>query len=57
MPKDFENCVEAGGKVRRKRVDKDHWMSFCIPPGGSSSIGGEVYRYKKVTKKKKKTNG
>ncbi len=54
MPEAFEKCVERGGKVRRKRIDKNHWMNFCIPPGGGKgdSVAGELHTYKKATKKK-----
>ena len=56
MPKAFDNCVKKGGKVRRKRIDKEHWMNICIPPGGGKgdSIGGEVHKYKKITQPKKR---
>jgi len=54
VPKAFEDCVKAGGKVRRKRIDKEHWMNFCIPKGGGKgdSVGGEVHKYKNILKKK-----
>lgn len=55
MPKEFDNCVKAGGKVRTRRVDSKHYMHVCIPKGGGKgdSIGGEVKEYKKVLKGKK----
>jgi|26BtaG_2_1085354.scaffolds.fasta_scaffold00142_39 hypothetical protein len=53
MPKAFDNCRKAGGKIRTKRIDKEHYMHICIPPGGGKgdSVGGELKRYKKVLKK------
>lgn len=55
MPKDFENCRKAGGKIRTKKLDKEHYMHVCIPKGGGkgSSVGGEVKTYKKLTQKKR----
>jgi len=49
MPADFERCVESGGKVRRKRVNKTQWMNVCFKDG--KSYAGEVHKYKKITKK------
>jgi len=53
MPAAFEACRRAGGKIRRKRIDKEHWMNFCIPKGGGKgdSVGGKVHTYKKILKK------
>lgn len=52
MPKAFENCVKAGGKVRTKRLSNDKYIKICIPPGGGKgdSIGGEVHTKKKEKK-------
>lgn len=54
MPKEFESCRAAGGKIRTKRVNPTHYMHVCIPPGGGKgdSVSGEVKTYKKLTKKK-----
>jgi len=56
MPAAFNRCKKAGGKIRTKRVDAEHYMHICIPKGGGkgSSVGGEVKKYKKVLKGKKK---
>ena len=51
MPKAFDDCVSAGGKVITKRVNKGHYMHICFPKGGGSSVAGEEKTYKKVLKK------
>ena len=51
MPAAFNNCKNAGGKIRTKRIDKTHYMRICIPKGGGKSVAGEVKTYKKITKK------
>lgn len=52
MPKAFDNCRKAGGKIRTIRLSKTHYKHICIPKGGGKSIGGEVKTYKKILKKK-----
>ena len=52
MPKAFEDCVERGGRVRSKRVNKTQYMRICFIDGKSHA--GEVKAYKKVLKKGKK---
>jgi len=54
MPAAFDKCERAGGRIRTKRIDSKHYMHICIPPGGGKgdSVGGEVKKYKSVTKKK-----
>lgn len=42
MPKEFDACVKAGGKVRTKTLGKGKYMHICIPKGGGSSVAGEV---------------
>ena len=48
MPKDFEQCVDQGGKVRTKVPKPGRYQKICIPPGGGkgSSVGGEVHKTK-----------
>lgn len=55
MPKDFDNCVAAGGRVRTKKIDAEHYIHICIPKGGGKgdSVSGEVKEYKKILGKKK----
>ena len=55
MPKAFEDCQKAGGKIRTKRIDDKHYMHICIPPGGGKgdSVAGEVKEYKKLSFKPK----
>lgn len=52
MPKAFESCVKAGGKVRTMQVKgrPGKYMHICVPPGGKKdghSVGGEVHTKKK----------
>lgn len=50
MPKEFENCIERGGRVRTKRLDKNRYIKICFI--GGKSYAGETHEYKKLTKKK-----
>ncbi len=58
MPKDFEECVKNGGKVRRiVGPDKEHglkkgeYVNYCFLNG--KSYRGEVHSIKKVYEKLK----
>ena len=51
MPKAFENCVAAGGRVRTKTMSGNRYMHICFKDG--KSYAGYVKTYKKVTQKKK----
>ena len=42
MPKEFDDCVKAGGRVRTKELSSGRYMHICFPKGGGSSIAGEV---------------
>ena len=42
MPKKFEACVKAGGKVRTISLSGNKYMHICIPKGGGKSVSGEV---------------
>lgn len=30
MPKEFDECVDKGGKVRRVNLNKEKYMNICI---------------------------
>ncbi len=42
MPKEFDNCVKAGGRVRTKTLKGDKYLHICFPKGGGPGIAGEV---------------
>ena len=53
MPKDFDKCVDEGGRVRRvSGPDKDHglkegeYVTYCYPKSGGPGIRGEVKKKK-----------
>ena len=55
MGKKFEECAaKKGSKIRTKSLKKDKYMHVCIPPGDGPSVGGEVKKKKKTSKKGKK---
>ncbi len=41
MPKEFENCVKRGGKVRRKSLKDGRYINICYING--KSYAGEVH--------------
>lgn len=45
MPKQFDQCVKAGGRVRTKRVNEREYMHICFAKGKSHA--GEVKKRKK----------
>ena len=49
MPKDFDDCVKSGGRVRTIVPKKGKYLHICYPKGGGSPVHGEV----KSAKKKK----
>lgn len=51
MPRSFENCVKAGGRVRTKKLPDNKYIRICFKDGKSYS--GEV----KTAKRFKKTGG
>lgn len=53
MPKAFDDCVKAGGRVKSKRLSKIHYLPICYPKGGGKSVAGHKKKYKKVLKGKK----
>ena len=46
MPKEFTSCIEAGGKVRTKKLKGSKYIYVCIPKGGGPSVAGEVHEAK-----------
>ncbi len=52
MPEDFLKCIENGGKVITKRVNKNQYIKVCYKDGKNYS--GEVHTYKSLTRKKHK---
>lgn len=51
MPKDFDNCVSGGGRVRTKKLSGGRYIHVCFPKGGGSSVAGEVKTKKKPAKR------
>lgn len=45
MPKAFDACVKAGGRVRRKVLSSGRYMNICFKDG--KSYAGEVHKGKK----------
>ena len=39
MPKDFDACVAAGGRVRTKKVGKGKYIHLCWDKEGKSHAG------------------
>jgi hypothetical protein len=54
MPKAFDDCVKAGGRVRSKKLSKTHYIPICFPKGGGDSVAGHKKAYKKILKGGKK---
>lgn len=52
MPKDFEDCVKSGGKLRTKKLKNDKYIHICYDKRGKA-YSGEVMTKKKVQKKAK----
>lgn len=50
MPKEFDDCIKKGGKVRTKNVGKGQYMHICFM--GGKSYAGEVKTKKRIWKKK-----
>jgi len=50
MPKEFTACVEAGGRVRAKRLGGGKYIKICFKDG--KSYAGETHTYKKPLKGK-----
>lgn len=48
MPKDFDECVKGGGRVRTIKVGKDKYMHICYLNGKSHA--GEIHEKKEKKK-------
>ena len=46
MPKDFEDCVKNGGRVRTKKLKNNKYIHICYDKNGNS-YSGEVMTKKK----------
>ena len=53
MPRAFERCLAAGGKIRTKKLADGSYMKICVLPKGKTgprggrTVGGEVHKKKK----------
>lgn len=55
MPREFLKCVEEGGKVVNKRVNKYEYIKLCMDKSGKWHEG-ETHHYKRLNfSKTKKT--
>lgn len=52
MPKEFENCVKNGGRVRTKKLKNGRYMKICYDKNGNSHPG-EIKKKKQASKDKK----
>ena len=52
-PKEFNSCLEAGGKVRTKTLKGGKFIHICIPKGGGASVAGEVKTKSKTPSRSK----
>ena len=52
MPKQFDDCVSGGGKVRTIVPGKGKYLHICYPKGGGPSVSREVKTKKTIPKKK-----
>lgn len=52
MPKDFERCVDKGGRVRRIVPKKGRYINVCYDDKGSHS--GEAHKTKSKNKREGK---
>ena len=43
MPKDFTDCISAGGRVRTKQLSDGRYIRICYPKGGGAGVAGEVH--------------
>lgn len=42
MPKAFDDCEKAGGKIRTINVGKSHYAHVCVRPSGKGPRDGKV---------------
>lgn len=52
MPKEFDECVRKGGKVRTETLSGNRYRHVCYPKGGGKPVKGYV-KVKKGSKKGK----
>lgn len=52
MPKDFDECVKNGGKLRTKKLKNDRYIHICYDKKGKAH-SGEVMTKKKIQKEAK----
>ena len=51
MPEEFDDCVEAGGKVRTQTLGGGKYVKWCLPPGADEKKGWiRGHEQKKVSK-------
>ena len=62
MPKDFEKCVQSGGKVRtvsgpskEHGLENDEYVKYCYK--GGKSYRGHVQKNKKIEELNRSKNG
>lgn len=53
MPKEFDRCVKAGGKVITKELKGDKYMHICYDKDGTSHPGEVKTKKKKMSKRTK----
>ncbi len=53
MPKDFDDCVKEGGRVRTKKLKDGKYIHICFKDG--ASYAGEVHETKEKQEKEKKS--
>ncbi len=53
MPKKFEDCVAAGGKVITKNLKGGKYVHICYPKGGGPGVSGEVKTAEKTPSRSK----
>lgn len=54
MPKDFDECLKSGGRIKTKHLKNNKYINICYDKKGNS-YSGEVMS-KKVNKKKGNSN-
>lgn len=55
MPKNFEDCVKNGGRVKTKQLKNNRYIRICYDKKGNS-YAGEVMTTKKKARKKEKSS-
>lgn len=47
MPKEFDNCVKNGGKIRTKNLKDNKFIRVCYDKKGKAHVGEVMVRKKK----------